>query len=141
MTAGKLTDKQAKFVEEYCVDLNATQAAIRAGYSEDTAGVIGYENLKKPYIKEAIHAKQEEHAEQCFVSIGSLTHELNVALDMAVAQGDANALRAVIMSKAKIHGLEVNKNEHAGPNNGPIKTSNQFTFLPVGPDYEPTDQD
>jgi phage terminase small subunit len=36
-----LTDKQARFVEEYLVDLNATQAAVRAGYSEDSAGRWG----------------------------------------------------------------------------------------------------
>ena len=38
---GKLTDKQKQFVEEYLVDLNATQAAIRAGYSEQTGYSIG----------------------------------------------------------------------------------------------------
>lgn len=46
--------KQTRFVEEYLIDLNATQAAIRAGYSEDTARAIGSENLSKPYIKDAI---------------------------------------------------------------------------------------
>ena len=50
----KLTPKQALFVREYLVDKNATQAAIRAGYSKKTAGVIGDENLKKPYIKKII---------------------------------------------------------------------------------------
>ena len=50
----KLTDKQQKFVEEYLIDLNATQAAIRAGYSTDTASVIGCENLIKPNVKNAI---------------------------------------------------------------------------------------
>lgn len=50
----RLTDKQKRFVEEYLVDLNATQAAIRAGYSEKTAEVIGYENLRKPQIATAI---------------------------------------------------------------------------------------
>ena len=49
-----LTDKQRRFVEEYIIDLNATQAAIRAGYSKKTADVIGAENLAKPYIKQAI---------------------------------------------------------------------------------------
>ena len=49
-----LTEKQARFVAEYLVDLNATQAAIRAGYSERTAEVIGYENLRKPQISAAI---------------------------------------------------------------------------------------
>ncbi|MDE6260679.1 MAG: terminase small subunit [Oscillospiraceae bacterium] len=49
-----LTLRQRQFVQEYLVDLNATQAAIRAGYSEKTAEVIGYENLRKPQIKAAI---------------------------------------------------------------------------------------
>ena len=54
MSGKKLTDKQQRFVEEYLIDLNATQAAIRAGYSKKTAEVIGYENLRKPQITEAI---------------------------------------------------------------------------------------
>jgi len=49
-----LTAKQQAFIEEYLIDLNATQAAIRAGYSEDTAHAIGHENLSKPYIASAI---------------------------------------------------------------------------------------
>lgn len=62
----KLSDRQSRFVEEYLCDLNATQAAIRAGYSERTAGVIGFENLKKPEIAEAIvkaMGKREERTE------------------------------------------------------------------------------
>ncbi|MFR7383035.1 MAG: terminase small subunit, partial [[Clostridium] leptum] len=46
----KLTAKQQRFVDEYLIDLNATQAAIRAGYSEKTAFSIGTENLRKPLI-------------------------------------------------------------------------------------------
>lgn len=49
-----LTAKQQRFVEEYLVDLNATQAAIRAGYSTDTARQMASENLSKPYIQSAI---------------------------------------------------------------------------------------
>ena len=49
-----LTNKQARFVEEYLRDFNATQAAIRAGYSEKTAYSIGSENLTKPEIIKAI---------------------------------------------------------------------------------------
>jgi len=51
-----LTPKQAAFVQEYLVDLNATQAAIRAGYSIKTAQIIGFENLSKPIIAAAIEA-------------------------------------------------------------------------------------
>jgi phage terminase small subunit len=49
-----MTPKQERFVEEYLVDLNATQAAIRAGYSARTAREIGRENLDKPDIQEAL---------------------------------------------------------------------------------------
>ena len=49
-----LRPKQSLFVLEYLKDLNATQAAIRAGYSKKTAKEIGCENLTKPNIQEAI---------------------------------------------------------------------------------------
>lgn len=52
----RLTEKQKRFVAEYLVDLNATQAAIRAGYKEKAAGQIGAENLKKPEIQKAVKA-------------------------------------------------------------------------------------
>ena len=51
-----LTPKQQAFVDEYIIDLNGTQAAIRAGYSEKTAQEIASENLSKPIIKEAVDA-------------------------------------------------------------------------------------
>ena len=46
-----MTNKQKRFCDEYLIDCNATQAAIRAGYSPKTAYSIGMENLKKPEIK------------------------------------------------------------------------------------------
>ncbi len=54
MSAGGLTPRQRCFVEEYLIDLNATQAAIRAGYSKKTAKQIGAENLAKPVLQDAI---------------------------------------------------------------------------------------
>lgn len=59
-----LTDKQQRFVDEYLIDLNATQAAIRAGYSEKTAKEIGSENLTKPNIAKAIEKAQNKRTEQ-----------------------------------------------------------------------------
>lgn len=56
----KLTAKQQRFVDEYLIDLNATQAAIRAGYSEKTAAVIAAENLIKPNIKNCINQRMQE---------------------------------------------------------------------------------
>lgn len=60
--AGKkgLTDKQKRFCDEYLIDCNATQAAIRAGYSERTARSIGQENLTKPVIRAYIDARMKE---------------------------------------------------------------------------------
>lgn len=52
-----LTDKQCRFIEEYTVDWNATRAAIRSGYSKKTAYIMGWENLRKPKIKQAIEAR------------------------------------------------------------------------------------
>lgn len=56
----KLTAKQQRFCDEYLIDLNATQAAIRAGYSPKTARMIANENLTKPYIKEYIEKRMAE---------------------------------------------------------------------------------
>jgi Terminase small subunit len=60
-----LTAKQQFFVREYLVDLNATQAAIRAGYSKNCASEIGYENLRKHQIAAAI--------DNAFMELGGIT--------------------------------------------------------------------
>ncbi len=60
----KLTAKQERFVAEYLIDLNATQAAIRAGYSEKTAQMIGSENLSKPIISAAVAAAVAKRTER-----------------------------------------------------------------------------
>lgn len=60
----KLTAKQQKFCEEYLIDLNATQAAIRAGYSKKTARVIGMENLTKPAIQQYLQEKGKKLQEK-----------------------------------------------------------------------------
>lgn len=60
----KLTAKQKLFCEEYLVDLNATQAAIRAGYSKKTARQMGDENMSKPVIKDYLAECQKERQER-----------------------------------------------------------------------------
>lgn len=59
-----LTPKQQRFVEEYLIDLNATQAAIRAGYSPRTANEQGAQNLAKLSVAEAIAEAQAEREER-----------------------------------------------------------------------------
>lgn len=63
-----LTDKQKRFCEEYLIDLNATQAAIRAGYSNETARQIGSENLSKLDIQEHISQLTKERSERLKIS-------------------------------------------------------------------------
>lgn len=72
----KLTAKQAAFVDEYLIDLNATQAAIRAGYSENTASETGYENLRKPQIAEAIKEAQDKRSERTEITQDMVVKEL-----------------------------------------------------------------
>ncbi|NMM07409.1 terminase small subunit [Polaromonas sp.] len=64
----ELKGKQADFVREYLVDLNATQAAIRAGYSPKTARSIANENLTKPDIQAAIERERQKLAERTELS-------------------------------------------------------------------------
>jgi phage terminase small subunit len=64
MVVAKLTAKQQRFCDEYLIDLNATQAAIRAGYSEKRAAVIATENLRKPNIQEYMEKRMSEKEEE-----------------------------------------------------------------------------
>jgi phage terminase small subunit len=65
----KLKPKQELFAIEYLKDFNATQAAIRAGYSTKTAHVIGPENLKKPVIKKAIDIGMAQRTKSVEISV------------------------------------------------------------------------
>lgn len=72
----KLTAKQKRFIEEYLIDLNATQAAIRAGYSPNTAQEIGSENLSKPIIKNEIDKAIAERSRRTGISQERVLREL-----------------------------------------------------------------
>jgi len=72
----ELTPKQRAFVREYLIDLNATQAAIRAGYSENTAHAIGHENLSKPEIADAIVSAMELRAKRTDITADRVLQEL-----------------------------------------------------------------
>lgn len=75
-----LTPKQAKFVEEYIIDLNGTQAAIRAGYSVDSARQIAAENLTKPYVWEALQELKEKHSHAAEVDANWIAEKLKEAI-------------------------------------------------------------
>ena len=82
-----LNDRQQRFVEEYLVDLNASAAARRAGYSEDTAGSQGHDLLKKPEIADAIAQAQADRSERVQITADQVLREL-----VDIATTDANEL-------------------------------------------------
>lgn len=109
-----LTPKQQRFVEEYLIDLNATQAAIRAGYSEKTAKEIGSENLTKPNIAKAIQEAQE-----------SLSNKTQLTVDIVVqgllkeaqdyAEGSTQSARVSAWAHLGKHlGMFKDKVKHSG---------------------------
>lgn len=72
----KLTEKQQRFVDEYLIDLNATQAAIRAGYSVKTANEQGSQNLAKLSIQQAIAEQMAERSKRTGINQGRVVLEL-----------------------------------------------------------------
>lgn len=71
-----MTRKQKLFCEEYQIDLNATQAAIRAGYSPESAGSIGSELLKKPEIRARIDKAMAERSKRTGINADRVLQEL-----------------------------------------------------------------
>ncbi len=143
-----LTDKQRRFVDEYLVDLNATQAAIRAGYSQKTARQIGDENLSKPDIAEAVQEAQVTRAKRTEVTQDEVINDLRELRDICMGRKpirvteviknaqagtaesvevDVNAFEPTAANKAlellgKHIGMFKEKLEHSGPDGGPIPT-------------------
>ncbi len=81
-----LTPKQTRFVQEYLIDLNATAAARRAGYSAKTAKAMGCENLTKPDIQAAVAEAQDARVERTLISQDEVIHGLKAE---ATYKGDS----------------------------------------------------
>jgi len=98
----KLSPKQKAFIREYLVDLNATQAAIRAGYSPHRADQIGYENLRKPGIKAAIDKAQKKRADKVKITAEMVVEGLlrEATLD---GSGSSHAARVAAWEKLGKH--------------------------------------
>ena len=114
--ADKLTDKQQAFVNEYLVDLNATQAAIRAGYSEKTASEMGYENLSKPQIADAIQKAMEKRSGRTEIDQDYVLGVIKDTIERC--QGEANFNPNGVLKGAELLGkhlkLFTDKVEHSG---------------------------
>ncbi|HBP1723891.1 TPA: terminase small subunit [Pseudomonas aeruginosa] len=79
-----LTKKQRLFVDEYLLDLNATQAAIRAGYSTRRAAEIGYQLLQRPEVAQAIQAAMAERSKRTEVEADYVIRRLREIDEMDV---------------------------------------------------------
>ena len=93
----KLTEKQKRFCEEYLIDFNATQAALRAGYSQKTAYSIGDENLRKPEIQSEIQSLIKKRSERTGINADIVIKEL-----VKIALADTE-----ITGKEKMKALEL----------------------------------
>ena len=95
----KLTPKQQRFVDEYLIDLNATQAAIRAGYSPKTAEQQGFQLLKKTSVSEAIEQAQKERQKRTLVTQDDVIRGL---LTEAEWQGEGSSHSARVSAWAHL---------------------------------------
>ena len=105
-----LTPKQSAFVMEYLKDLNATQAAIRAGYSAKRADAIGYENLRKPEIATAIAEQQSARESRTLITVDKILSDIEkIKLDamQTIYDKDGNAVmcdRASALKACELQG-------------------------------------
>ena len=96
----KLTQKQRRFIDEYIISGNATQAAIKAGYSKKTAAVTATENLRKPNIKAEIEKRNAEIQSE---KTGDMTEVMEYLT--SVMRGEQT--ESVATSKGVFPGVEV----------------------------------
>ena len=109
-----LTLKQARFVEEYLLDLNATQAAIRAGYSEKTAKQQGSRLLTNVDVQAAVAEGHARHQERCEVTRDDMADQFDDDREFARACNQPGAAVSASSGKAKLFGLLKDKHEHGG---------------------------
>lgn len=117
----KLTAKQKKFVEEYLIDLNATQAAIRAGYSTESAKEIGCENLTKPNVKAEIDKAIAERSRRTGINQDRVLRELAkiafvnpndvINFNEATVKGDAKEEDLAAIASVKIKNIPTEDGE------------------------------
>lgn len=132
MARGELTPKQARFVEEYLVDLNASAAARRAGYSARTADAIGRENLGKPTISTAISAARAVVAERTGRTVAAVMADIGRVRDdaMRVVVDPDTGERSMLSHKDALKALELE-----GKHLGAFEDRVTHSLGAVGPDW------
>lgn len=90
-----LNDRQRRFVDEYLIDLNATQAAIRAGYSSKTAESIASRLLRNVKVQQAISAAQAERQERTELTADEVIRDLREVRDICMGRKTVKVVEVV----------------------------------------------
>ena len=101
-----MTPKQAAFIDEYLIDHNGTQAAIRAGYSKRTARQQAVELLANAEVQQAIKDAETAAQQRNIITFDDLLSELEDARQLAKLEGQASAMVSATMAKAKMLGFD-----------------------------------
>ena len=133
-----MTPKQEKFCVEYLIDLNATQAALRAGYSKRTAYSIGNEILKKPEIKSRINELRSQEFKKSIMTAeevearlskaarGELQEEVVVTENIGDFMSKAKIIKKQISAKDQVKALEL-----MGKRNNLFGADTQIDITPI----------
>jgi phage terminase small subunit len=156
MTKNRLTPKQARFVDEYLVDLNATAAARRAGYSEKTAEVQGPRLLGNVRVAAAIQAALQTRSKRTEVTQDYVVANLREVVERCMQRApvlaggeqvvtaaqdgrlatlwcfDGKTAVAALGLLGKHLGMFVEKHEHTGPAGGPVEITITRRVIPAG---------
>ena len=100
-----MNEKQKRFCTEYVKDLNATQAYIRAGYSQSGADQSGERLLKNAEVSNEVKALQQEMREKNKITVEKVVSELMADREKAREQGSYSAAVKATMEIARLHGL------------------------------------
>lgn len=133
-----MTPKREKFCVEYLIDLNATQAALRAGYSKKTAYSIGNEILKKPEIKSRINELRSQEFKKTIMTAeevearlskaarGELQEEVVVTENIGDFMSKAKIIKKQISAKDQVKALEL-----MGKRNNLFGADTQIDITPI----------
>lgn len=130
----KLKDRQKEFVRQYLVDLNATQAAIRAGYSERTANAQAGRLLANVGIREAIETAQAKRARRVEIKAEDVLRGVIEVTTQARESGDLKTALKGYELQGKHLGMwtEKVKQEVSGPDGGPVASEIVVRFVEPG---------